>query len=149
MENIKIGEKIKELRTKEKLSQRELASMCGISYSNLNIIENGKVEPSMETLIKLSKVLGSGLIGSHMAYMKNNNEDVSKMLSQYVDDLSKKDFNVFYGLIEHICENYCNDIDPQITLINSHVNYDDLRDLLIDVVKSRLNYYIKREKENK
>lgn len=61
-------------------------------------------------------------------------------------ELSKKDFSMFYGLIEYIAKNYCEGaIDPKVTLINSHVNYDDLRDLLIDVVKSRLNYYTKKE----
>lgn len=143
MSDFNTGKKIKELRIEKGLSQQSLAENCGISRSNLNRIENGKGEASIETLLKLSKVLGPGLIGSHMA----NNRNESDMLTQYVDDLGKKDFDVFYGLIEHVCENYCeNNVDPKITLVNNHFGYDDLRDLLIDVVKSRLNYYSKQEK---
>ena len=61
-------------------------------------------------------------------------------------ELSKKDFNIFYGLIEHVAENYCEGpIDPKVTLINSHVNYDNLRSLLIDAVKNRLDNYTKQK----
>lgn len=142
METLSIGEKIKNKRLEKKLSQRELASICNMSYSNLNKIENGKITPTVETLMKLSKVLGDGLIGTHMAHMKNSTIDNG--LHEYVKELSKQDFNVFYGLVEHICEYYCDgQIDPKILLENNHSNYDDLRDLLIDVIKSRLNYYVK------
>jgi transcriptional regulator with XRE-family HTH domain len=148
--NIKTGEKIKELRLEKKLSQEALAESAGVSRSNLNRIENGKGEASIETLLKLNEVLGGGLIGYHMACLKNSKEDTNNMLVQYVEESikesSKKDFNIFYDLIEHIAENYCEGaVDPKVTLINSHVNYDDIRDLLIDVVKSRLNYYTKKE----
>lgn len=147
--NINTGERIKELRLKKKLSQEALAESAGVSRSNLNRLENGKGEASIETLLKLNKVLGGGLIGSHMANLKNSKEDTTNMLVEYVEESieesSKKDFNMFYGLIEHISENYCEaDVDPRVILINSHVNYDDIRDLLIDVVKSRLNYYTKK-----
>jgi transcriptional regulator with XRE-family HTH domain len=150
MNDIKTGELIKQLRLEKNLSQEALAESAGVSRSNLNRLENGKGEASIETLLKLNKVLGGGLIGSHMAHYSNSKKDTNIMLSEYVEEstseLSKKDFNIFYGLIEHVAENYCDgDIDPKVTLINSHVNYDDIRDLLIDVVKSRLNYYTKKD----
>ena len=50
---------IKELRKKNKLSLRELAKITELSYSYLNLLEEGKrCNPSYHTLQKLATALG-------------------------------------------------------------------------------------------
>lgn len=125
MNDIKTGEKIKQLRLEKHLSQRELASICGISYSNLNKIENDKAEPSIETLLKLSKALGSGLIGASLADFSNNEDNMMLML------------------LEHVAKYYIpEEIDLKSVLENNLDFYNDTKGLVIDVIKNRFNYYI-------
>jgi len=52
----RIGEKIKELRTKKGLTVRELSDICGVGYQNITKIENSKYNVSIDIL---SKVLSS------------------------------------------------------------------------------------------
>lgn len=53
---VRIGSRIKELRSEKGLSQRELASLSGVHYSNLGRIELGKYNARLDTLEKLEIV---------------------------------------------------------------------------------------------
>ncbi len=57
-EAAKIGERIKELRTKNNVSQRELSSVIGCSQTAIGYWERGKVVAKSEMLIKIAKELG-------------------------------------------------------------------------------------------
>jgi len=52
-----IGENIKYLRKKAKLTQKELASLVGINEVTIRSYEAGKYEPKTDTLYKLRKAL--------------------------------------------------------------------------------------------
>ncbi|MDY3006355.1 helix-turn-helix transcriptional regulator [Anaerococcus sp. AGMB00486] len=52
---------IKELRTKLKLSQKDLANMCKVSRQTINAIENDKYSPSLELAFDLAKVLNTSV----------------------------------------------------------------------------------------
>ena len=60
MRNIKqlLGARIREIRKKNKLTQEKLAELVGIGTPNISYIETGRFEPSMDTLEKISDVLG-------------------------------------------------------------------------------------------
>ena len=61
-----IGDRLKNLRIRRALTQRELAEMAGLSTNALNRLELDKAEPHMSTLRKLAKALDvdpSELIG--------------------------------------------------------------------------------------
>ena len=49
---------IKVLRAQNNLTQEELAQKIGISRQALSNIENGKVEPSGRTVIKIANIFG-------------------------------------------------------------------------------------------
>lgn len=49
--------KLKELRQRRDLSLRKLGEKAGISYSILNSIENGRIQPSKEIIIALAYAL--------------------------------------------------------------------------------------------
>lgn len=50
-----IGKKISKLRTEKKLTQKQLADICGFSQSALNFWENGKRQPKREQIEKIAK----------------------------------------------------------------------------------------------
>lgn len=56
--DINIGEIIRKHRADLNISQRELASMCGISHPTIGAYEEGRGTPSLFNLIKLAKGLG-------------------------------------------------------------------------------------------
>lgn len=53
-----IAEWLKESRTKAELSQENLANLAGIDRKTINRIENGHFSPSVDTLTRISAVLG-------------------------------------------------------------------------------------------
>ncbi len=55
---VKVGEKIRELREDQALSLDELAGRTGISAAVINQIEGHMVSPPLGTLIKLARALG-------------------------------------------------------------------------------------------
>jgi len=55
---MRVGEKVREIRNEKKLSLRQLAAMTDMNHAYLSRIENGKVQPSVESLIKIAKALG-------------------------------------------------------------------------------------------
>ena len=54
---LKIGKKIKELRSTQGMTQQVLAEKCGISIPFLSFLENGKKKGSIDTYAQVSKCL--------------------------------------------------------------------------------------------
>lgn len=54
---LKIGQLIREERLKKNLTQRDLAQLTGISQSDISLIELGKKNITLLTLLQLAKVL--------------------------------------------------------------------------------------------
>lgn len=50
--------KLKELRKEKKLTQREMAKLCGITRLYYTNIENGRGTPSFNVILKIKEVLG-------------------------------------------------------------------------------------------
>ncbi len=57
----KIGQRIVELRTKKGWSQSDLARACGKDRQAIEKLENGKVNPTLYSLLEISKALGVSL----------------------------------------------------------------------------------------
>ena len=53
-----ILEKIRQKRIEKRLSLHNLANNVGISHSNLYYIESKRVIPSIDIIVKITKVLG-------------------------------------------------------------------------------------------
>lgn len=51
------GEKIKLFRKVRKVSQLELESNASLAFGTISRIENGKINPTKETLFKIASVL--------------------------------------------------------------------------------------------
>ncbi len=85
MIKINIGENLKSIRQEHGYSRRKLADLCGVSSGYLEEIENGKKTPTIEILLKISKVYQttvSMLIGEV-------NDDISPDMRQLLIRASK------------------------------------------------------------
>ena len=51
-----MNNKLKELRKNSALTQKQIADVIGIDRSTYSYYENGKASPSLEVLVKISKV---------------------------------------------------------------------------------------------
>lgn len=57
----KLGLNIRKAREQKDLTQEKLAEMARIDYSYLNLIENGKRNPSIKIVTKIARALGINL----------------------------------------------------------------------------------------
>jgi transcriptional regulator with XRE-family HTH domain len=51
------GERLKKVRLEKQLSTRGLADRADMDFGNINEIENGKINPSLTTIILLAEAL--------------------------------------------------------------------------------------------
>lgn len=63
---------VREFRRAQKLSQLALAEEIGVARQTINLIENGKYNPSLDLCLKLAWVLGTDL---NSLFWRNENED--------------------------------------------------------------------------
>lgn len=54
---VKVGQRIVELRTKKGWSQSDLARACNKDRQAMEKLENGKVNPTLYSLLEISKAL--------------------------------------------------------------------------------------------
>lgn len=59
-------------RTKQKLTLLELSKISGVSKSQINAIENGKVSPRLDTLEKLAVGLGVNICDLYVSSITNS-----------------------------------------------------------------------------
>jgi len=52
-----IGQNIRKYRIKQGFTQLDLAAMCGFEEPSVWRLENGKTNPTIKTLLKISKAL--------------------------------------------------------------------------------------------
>ncbi len=54
----KVGQNIRDIRTKKGLSQEKLAYLCGMELSQINRIELGKINTSVSYIFLIAEKLG-------------------------------------------------------------------------------------------
>ncbi len=54
----KLGENLRKLRLKSKMSQGILAKKLGVDRAYISNVENGRMNPTLSTLEKIAKALG-------------------------------------------------------------------------------------------
>jgi transcriptional regulator with XRE-family HTH domain len=94
-----IGENIKLLRKKAKLTQHELALRANISRSYLADIERNRYNPSVETIKDIAQALNvpiSSIIDGTSEtdlpnLTKKDERDIQKKLQEIINDLNSKD----------------------------------------------------------
>jgi transcriptional regulator with XRE-family HTH domain len=96
---MKLSAKLRELRTKNNLTLKELSAKSGISVSFISDIENGRRNPSIETLKTLADALGVSADeflkdSSNNTKSENTKPELNKKdlkdISKDVDSIMKK-----------------------------------------------------------
>lgn len=96
-----LGKKIREERTKQRYSQASLAEKLDISTNFLGQIERGERKPSVETLVRLSDVLGSSLdyLLLDDSRTKNPQEYLISDINQHLAAFSRSELLYFYNIV--------------------------------------------------
>lgn len=129
-----LGNVIKNIRTKKKMSQRYLAEKAGISYSYLCNVENGKHKPSFEILDKIGKALEIKFTGE--------DEDTNYFMKEFCTLLAELKTDIVIPVIHYVNEHHVSE-KYDLSSIGSD-EFTDIHDLIVDVVKNRLNKYCKK-----
>jgi transcriptional regulator with XRE-family HTH domain len=116
---IKIGEKIKTLRMKNKLTLSELAMRCELTKGFLSQLENDMTSPSIETLSDILEVLGTN-IGEF--FSKNQVEQVVFNENNYFEN-ETEDYVIKW--IVPSAQN--NEMEPMIIEIKPHKRSQKIR----------------------
>ena len=96
MEDLNIGKKIQELRTRKALSIRKLSSIAGITPSMLSQIENEQVNPSINTLRAFADALEAPLYH----FFREESEDQPVVTPNLRKTIGRKDEpDVLYELL--------------------------------------------------
>ena len=101
---MELGDCIKKIREAKGLSQKEVALSCKMDMGNYSRIENGKTDPSFNTVVKIAKALGVEL---HELFNANS---VYKDISTYdktlidkltlIEQLDKKEKQAFFVMLD-------------------------------------------------
>lgn len=96
-----IGQRIKEIRNNNSLTQEELADGI-ISRTYLSLIEKGSVHPSTNVLIKLSERLNCSIndFMTEVSQFKYNDVEVLREIVHYEHKIRKNDFENIERFIE-------------------------------------------------
>lgn len=97
-----LGDKLKDLRIKKSLLQRDVAEGVGISIVMVSQYESGKKKPSRETAIKLADFYNVDisylLTDATSTLTKRDQKDVAKTLEKVMLDLQDGENSpLFYG----------------------------------------------------
>ena len=89
------SDRIKSLRLQKNMSQSYLADKLGIGRSNMGHIENGRVEPTKESIVQLSDIFGvttDYLLGrtDTPQFTAKNERDVQKTLNELKEGLKNE-----------------------------------------------------------
>lgn len=57
-----IGKNVKELRTRQHLTQLELANKCSVNREQVSRIENGRRDYMLSTLLEVCEALGATIV---------------------------------------------------------------------------------------
>ena len=77
MKQSEIGQKIREVRIKEGLTQLQLAEKCNIDIRTIQRIESGEVVPRMYTLRIINEALGTNFIIQNKSH--DSNEEMTQL----------------------------------------------------------------------
>lgn len=101
---MELGDCIKKIREAKGLSQKEVALSCKMDMGNYSRIENGKTDPSFNTVVKIAKALDVEL---HELFNSNNSyKDISTYDKSLIDKLTlieqldKKEKQAFFVMLD-------------------------------------------------
>ena len=104
MQNIELGNAIKEARISQNLSQETFSEMIGISPTHLKHIESEHRKPSIEVLFRIAQTLNMSL--DNILFLKNDqNKQKIKEIDNLLPDCTASELQIILDLIYSIKRN--------------------------------------------
>lgn len=104
MQNIKLGNAIKEARINQNFSQETFSEMIGISPTHLKHIESEHRKPSIEVLFRIAQTLNMSL--DNILFLKNDqNKQKIKEINNLLPDCTANELQIILDLIYSIKRN--------------------------------------------
>ena len=101
---MKIGDRIKDIRLAKNLSQKEVISAIGMGAAQYSRIENGKTDPSISTVEKITQALGislSELFADEDILSEVNSSDKTLMEKvKLMESLDEEERNTLYNILD-------------------------------------------------
>lgn len=126
-----IGDKIKELREKKGLTQKELAEEIGVAQSTVAMIESGKNKGSIETLSKIANYFNVSI-----DYLTTTEEK----LNFAMDSLKKIHKLAKEGVNNEQKEN-------KIETLAAHFEGEEFTDEDVEDIKKFINFILTKKKQ--
>ena len=96
-----LGNKIKNLREIEKISQEQLAKILKINRNYLSRIETGKSEPTSSILIDLANIFNISIDSLlNISNNESSNEEKVDLINKKIKHLDNKDLDFLIRIIE-------------------------------------------------
>lgn len=124
-----IGNKIKELREKKGLTQKELAEEIGVAQSTIAMIESGKNKGSIETLAKIANYFNVSI-----DYLTTTEEK----LSLAIDSLEN---------IHKLAKEGVKQKGNKIETLAAHFEGEEFTDEDIEDIKNFINFILAKKKK--
>jgi len=103
-----IGDELKKIRRNRNLTLVELSNLSGVGKSTISDIENGKINPSVKTVIKLSESLG---VESQVLFKENEETSMNNLKNEVKSNEEKIDSFTVKLVNELLTENIIQDPD--------------------------------------
>ena len=124
---MEIGNKIKELRIQEGLTQEELADKTGLSTRTIQRIENGEVDPRIYTLTTIAEAL---------------NVEYQELIREEIKIESEQKEQTKWLALFHLCGLFTLLLPPIIFWILKRDSIEDLNKHAIDVINFQISMWI-------
>lgn len=102
MEKKEFGDRLYALRSKTKLSAREMSLALGQNFGYINNIENGKSFPSMELFNRICEFLT--VTEEEFYHLEGEDPAKVKHLTRLLEQLDEKDLTHILALAESLAE---------------------------------------------
>jgi len=99
-----IGKRVRELRTKQDLSQEQLALRASITSVYLSNVENGHGKGSLPTFLKIANALGCGVDALLCDNINDNRQIYEEQLGTLLSDCSDDEMKLIAGTIKGLKE---------------------------------------------
>lgn len=101
LDKVFIGQKFKEYRKKNKMSQEELAEKAGLAFKHYGRLERGDCIPTLITFFKLIDILNIPLTEFGINSKNIKNKEKEELIKEiYLSN--EKEINVFLNMIKSI-----------------------------------------------
>ena len=142
MENIIIGERLKEVREARKMTQEELSRRIGITRASISAFEKGLKFPSIQTVDQLSKELKIPMayLQNERPLRSNRSGPLSYRKKSRTSQAVQNQMSRFEEWLEDIYSVYSNYIDfPEVNFLPADpVDYENLSDDDIEKIAGEL-----------